>query len=100
MQKLFGAGHVARHLGVTKLTVLNWVDRPTAAFPMPEDTFYDVPGRFEGQPVWSERQLSELRTWLSARLMHSPDQAIRHWRQVDEGNAPQVPQGQEKFFEV
>lgn len=95
--KLFGSGHVARHLGVTRITVLNWTERPTAAFPMPVDVFYDVPGRPDGLPAWREEQLPELRAWLSARLMHSPSQMVRHWRQVDEGNAPQVPQGQEKF---
>ena len=35
MQTFYDSTYVAKHLGVSKSTVINWVDRPTAAFPMP-----------------------------------------------------------------
>lgn len=97
MQELYGAGYVARHLGVAKSAVEKWTDRPTAMYPMPIALAVQAPGR-AGMTLWSKEQLPELREWFGKRLALTDP--VAYWRQVDEGNAPEVPQGQDKIFDI
>jgi hypothetical protein len=83
MEKRYSARYVAKHLGVTKLTVTNWVDRPFAAFPMPVvQVVDDDEGRHENLG-WSAEQLPLLRDWLAHRLGLSDPAS--HWEAVGRG---------------
>jgi hypothetical protein len=99
VQTIYDATYVARHLGVNKLTVINWVDRPTAAFPMPlfSVRYGDKPR--QENPGWSAEQLPLLREWLAHRLGLSNPAA--HWEVIDRGEEqPGGHQDQGALFET
>lgn len=86
MEKLYSQIYVAKHLGVTPLTVTNWVDRPFGAFPMPVvHLVHDKDGRKESLG-WSDDQLPLLREWLAHRLNLSNPEA--HWAVIENGGQP------------
>lgn len=86
MEKLYSQIYVAAHLGVTPLTVTNWVDRPTAAFPMPVARIvHNKDGRTETLG-WFADQLPVLREWLAHRLNLSDPES--HWDLVEAGGKP------------
>lgn len=86
MQTLYDPVYVAKHLGVTKSTVINWADRPTAAFPMPIASVRYGDGPRQENPAWGADQLPLLREWLAHRLDLSDPAA--HWALVDNGGKP------------
>lgn len=83
--------YVARHLGVEPSAVRRWLKSPTPKFPLPIAYLVDDPDK-PGSPLWSSEQISELRTWLAARL--NLDDPAEHWRRIDRGEVPEVHQGQ------
>ena len=86
MHTLYDVTYVAKHLGVNKSTVLNWVDRPTAAFPMPDAYIRYGDRPRQENPAWSLEQLPLLRDWLAHRLGLSNPAA--HWAAVIRGEEP------------
>lgn len=86
MDTLYSQTYVARHLGVTALTVTNWVDRPSGAFPMPAVRLVHQKDSRAETLGWSAGQLPLLREWLSHRLNLSDPAA--HWALVDNGGKP------------
>lgn len=97
MDKLYSQIYVAKHLGVTPLTVTNWVNRPFAAFPMPVvHVVHDKDGRSETLG-WYEEQLGLLREWLAHRLNLSDPAA--HWAMVENDREyPGGHQDQQSLF--
>jgi transposase len=88
---------VAKHLGVSKSTVINWADRPTAAFPQPFASvrYGDAPR--QETPAWTRKQLPALREWLAHRLELSDPAS--HWEAVGRGEEyPGGHQDQEALF--
>ncbi len=86
MQVLYSANYVARHLGVERAVVLNWADRPTAAFPMPVASVRYGDRASQVNLAWGAGQLPLLRDWLGRRLGLSDPAA--HWALVDSGGQP------------
>ncbi len=86
MDKFYSHIYVAKHLGVTPLTVTNWVDRPSGAFPMP--VVYLVHNKKERSDTvgWSADQLPLLREWLAHRLNLSNPKS--HWEMIENGGQP------------
>lgn len=98
MQTIYDATYVARHLGVNKSTVINWVDRPTAAFPMPAFSIRYGDKPRQENPGWTADQLPLLRNWLAHRLELTDPAA--HWAIVDRGGEqPGGHQNQVALFE-
>lgn len=86
MDKLYSQLYVARHLGVTPLTVTNWVDCPSGAFPMPVVYLvHNKDGRSD-TVGWSAEQLPLLREWLAHRLNLSDPES--HWALIERGGKP------------
>jgi hypothetical protein len=83
VQTVYDATYVAKHLGVTKSVVVNWADRPTAAFPMPETSVRYGDSPRQENPAWTKEQLPLLRDWLAHRL-NLTDPAS-HWEAVGRG---------------
>lgn len=86
MQTLYDATYTAKHLGVSKSTVINWVDRPTAAFPMPSASIRYGDKPRQENPAWTADQLPLLRDWLAHRLNLSDPAA--HWALIESGGVP------------
>lgn len=86
MDKLYSQVYVARHLGVTAMTVVNWVDRPSGAFPMPVVQLVHNKDSRSETLGWNAGQLPLLREWLAHRLNLSNPQA--HWALIDNGGQP------------
>lgn len=99
MQTFYDATYVARHLGVDKSVVLNWTDRPTAAFPMPSASVRYGDRPRQENPAWTVQQLPLLREWLSHRLGLSDPAS--HWEAVGRGEKhPGGHQDQASLFET
>jgi transposase len=86
VQTFYDTTYVAKHLGVSKSTVINWVDRPTAAFPMPSASVRYGDRPRQENPAWIGDQLTLLREWLAHRLGLSDPEA--HWALIDNGGQP------------
>jgi hypothetical protein len=98
MQTFYDVTYIARHLGVTKATVVRWANKPTASFPPPVASMRSGDGPRQEQPVWSKEQLSLLRTWLAKRLELSDP--LSHWEAVGRGEKhPGGHQNQGALFE-
>jgi hypothetical protein len=86
VEKLYSHIYVAKHVGVTPLTVTNWVNCPSGAFPMPVvHVVHDKDGRSETLG-WSFDQLQLLRDWLAHRLNLSNPAA--YWTLIENGGRP------------
>lgn len=98
MQKCYSSRYVAKHLGVTNSTVINWVNRPFGAFPMPVVHMVDDEEGHRENLGWTRDQLPELRTWLAHRLNLTDPAA--HWALIDsDGQPPGGHQGQGALFD-
>lgn len=99
MQTLYDATYVAKHLGVNKSTVINWTDRPTAAYPMPSASVRYGDGLRQETPAWTADQLPLLRDWLAHRLGLADPAA--HWEAVGRGEKhPGGHQDQSPLFDL
>lgn len=86
MQTFYDTTYVAKHLGVSKSAVVNWVDRPTAAFPMPAASVRYGDRPRQENSAWAGDQLPLLREWLAHRL--SLSDPVAHWALIDNGGQP------------
>ncbi|MBD3004788.1 hypothetical protein [Streptomyces sp. 5-10] len=83
MQTLRNTPYVAAYLGVTATTINNWVKSQPEGFILPCAVIKSLDGK--ERRVWSDAQLTSLRTWVAERLGFDEEKAARHWKSVDDG---------------